>query len=257
MLCVCCVAIAGCSQKEKPYVEKPIRDLYDEALNFYKNGKYVDAADAFDEVERQYPSSSWAARAQILSAYSLYKAQKFDRAISTIDTFITLHPASPFICYAYYLRGFCYYTDIQAALFDRESAEAALNSFEELMRRFPASEYAYDAKFKCNFLREHLATQEMVAGRFYMNKKSYVGALKTFASFVEQHPQSCYVPEALYRIVECKIALGLSESARHTASFLGHNFPKSEWYRLCYEKIQKFAPYVTQARNVRSADKKK
>lgn len=222
--------LTACSTTDKPYVEKPLNDLYSKALHEMKEQDYLDAADSFDEVERQYPYSSWAAKAQLMSAYCAFKAQKFERAIATLDIFITLHPSSPSIAYAYYLRALCYYTNILPVFRDRENADLGLQAFEEVIRRFPNTDYAEDARFKSDFLREHLASQEILVGRQYLQSKSYVAALKQFSDLIEHYPRSILLPEALYRIIECQIALGFGKQAHKTLRVLQHNFPKDAWY---------------------------
>ena len=240
---ITCIGIffCGCSAKEKPYVEQPIEGLYKKAFNYLKEKDYVEATDAFDEVERQHPYSSWAGKAQLMAAYTAFKAQKFERAIGTLDTFITLHPSHSFIAYAYYLRGICYYTDISPVLRDKTNAELAFQAFEDVIRRFPDTEYAQDAAFKCDFIKEHLAAQDIAIGRFYLKNKNYLAAIQKFIALLDNYPQSILIPETLHRIVECEICFGFMQAAKKTASILGHNFPNSPWYQRSYVLIETYA----------------
>ncbi len=233
---------SACEYEEKPYVEKPLSEIYTSAYGHMMNESYEDAADEFDEVERQYPYSSWAAKAQLLSAYCAYKDQKFSRAISTLDIFIVFHPSSPYIEYAYYLRGMAYYTDILPVFRDREAADLALQAFHEVVRRFPNTEYAYDASLKIDFVLEHLASQEMFIAKNYLKEKEYVAAIRRFGGIVTTYPKSTLIPEVLFRIVECQISLGLFKSAKRTLAVLGYNFPQSLWYDLGYKLFASVKP---------------
>lgn len=239
----CALALfSGCEYEEKPYVEKPLSEIYNSAYGRMMAKLYEDAADEFDEVERQYPYSSWAAKAQLLSAYCAYKDQKFSRAIATLDVFIVLHPSSPYIEYAYYLRGMAYYTDILPVFRDREAADLALQAFHDVVRRFPNTEYAYDASLKIDFILEHLASQEMFIAKNYLKEREYIAAIRRFGGIVTTYPKSALIPEVLYRIVECQISLGLFKSAKKTLAVLGYNFAHSSWYKLGYKLFESVRP---------------
>ena len=224
--------LSGCASQDAPYVERPLKEIYLQANRAMTQESYEKAADLFDEVERQYPYSEHAGKSQLLSSYCAFKAQKFERAIATLDTFISLHPASPSIGYAYYLRGLCYYTNIYSVLRDNENAYLALQALDEVMRRFPMTDYAQDAKMKKDFISEHIASQDMCIAKFYLKECQYIAALKRFGDMVRKWPCSCLQPEVLYRIVECQYALGLWTGAQKTLSMLAHNFPKSEWVQM-------------------------
>jgi len=221
--------LSGCSNSPPIYEERTINDLYGSALTLFNRNAYEKAADEFDEVERQYPYSIWAARSQLMSAFASFKAQKFLRAIGTLDVFISLHPASPSIDYAYYLRALSYYGDLFPVQRDPESATLGVLAFEEVIRRFPNSDYALDAQLKRDFLLEHLASQKMCIAKSYLFKKQVIASLRVFAEMVQMYPRSILIPEALYRIVECQVFLGLLDGATKTLKMLQHNLPKDAW----------------------------
>ena len=223
------VMLSACTSQDPLYVERPLKEIYSKANDAMTKENYEKAADLFDEVERQYPYSDSASKAQLLSAYCAFKGQKFERAIASLDTFISLHPASPSIGYAYYLRALCYYTNLYPVLRDNENACLASQALQEVIQRFPLTEYAQDARMKKDFISEHLASQDMSIAKNYLKERYYIAALKHFGSMVEKWPCSCLQPEVLYRIVECQYALGLWTGAQKTVLMLSHNFPKSEW----------------------------
>jgi outer membrane protein assembly factor BamD len=234
MFIVGCLAaiLAGCDPSEKPYLEKPLGTLYESGVEKLKKEDFQEAADDFDEVERQYPYSFWAAKAQLMSAYASFKAQNFLRAIGTLDIFLTLHPSSPYAAYAYYFRALSYYTDMVSPHRDKENAELAMEAFEEVCRRFPNTDYAQDAALKIDFLKEHLASQEILMIRFCMKRKDYVAAFQRLGQMITDFPSSRLIPEALYRLLECHVNLGLSNVAHKTFALLSYNFPKDSWTAL-------------------------
>jgi outer membrane protein assembly factor BamD len=185
-------------------------------------------------VDRQYPYAAWAAKAQLMAAYAAYKKENFERAIGVLDTFISLHPYHPHVNYAYYLRALCYYDQIAAVTKDPKTAQLALDALIQVVTRFPDTLYGTDAKFKRDYVVNHLAGQEMSIGRFYLYQKDYLSAFLRFQNVVKQEVLSPQTPEALHRLVECALSLGLVEEAKRTAAVLGQNFPESEWYRKTY-----------------------
>lgn len=223
------IFLIGCSSTEIAYNERPFEEIYKSATSLLDKESYEKAANEFDEIERQHPYATCAPKAQLMSAYCAFKAQKFERAISTLDIFISLHPSSQFIAYAYYLRAFCYYTQMVSAHRDKENAELALQAFDEVARRFSSTDYAQEAKLKIDFLKEHLASQEIYIGKNYLQEKQYIAALKRLTNLVKDYPTSILMPEALYRTIECQVALDLSLGAKKTLVMLQHNFPKDRW----------------------------
>ena len=224
--------LVGCAaDEETPYVERPVGDLYNEAMNYLEAGRYELAARSFDEVERQHPYSKWATKAQIMAAYSHYAAAKYDDAVVTLDRFIELHPGSEDTAYAYYLKGLCYYEQISDVARDQRMTEHALATFIDLVRRFPDTDYARDATLKIDLAHDHLAGKEMDVGRYYLRAGHELAAIGRFRLVIEKYGTTTHVPEALHRLTEAYLALGVVEEARYTAAVLRHNYPDSEWYR--------------------------
>lgn len=233
------IGLGGCSTDDKNanYVEKPVDELYNRGVDQLETKKYVDAALTFEEVERQHPYSVWATKAQIMAAYGYYKTNNYDQAVASLDRFIQLHPTNKDVGYAYYLRGLTYYEQISDVSRDQQMTKLALESLNEVVTRFPQSKFARDAKFKMELTYDHLAGKEMVIGRYYHNQHQYLAAINRFRAVIDQYQTTTHVPEALHRLTEAYLALGLNDEARKTASVLGHNFPGSEWYLDSYELL--------------------
>lgn len=226
-----CAALAACGgDKEAPYVEEKVEPLYNSAVNALEKSDYEKAAKNFDEVERQHPYSTWATKAQLMAAYANYEANKYDDAVVSLDRFIRLHPGNRDVAYAYYLKALCYYERISDVGRDQGITEQALTSLEDVVRRFPDSKYARDAKLKIDLTRDHLAGKEMEIGRFYLKRGYYLAAINRFKNVIDKYQTTTHVPEALHRMVEAYTALGDTEEARRIAAVLGHNYPGSEWY---------------------------
>ena len=233
------VGLLGCADLKKPkYVERPVEELYNEALDFLKQKLYVSATNSFDEVERQHPYSTWATKAQIMAAYTYYLANRYDEEILALDRFIQLHPSNRDVAYAHYLKGLSYYEQISDVARDQKITELAMASFRELVTRFPKSKYARDAKVKIDLTFDHLAGKEMEVGRYYHTQRQYLAAINRFHVVIDEYQTTTHTPEALLRLTEAYLALGLTEEARKTAAVLGHNFPGSEWYVDSYELIE-------------------
>jgi outer membrane protein assembly factor BamD len=230
VLACCALAISACSSDEEDYVERPVEDIYNKAHAAMLEGNYSAAAKEFDEVERQHPYSVWAMKGQLMSAYSLYEAGKYDDAIVATDRFIQLNPSSRDAPYAYYLKALCYYEQITDVQRDARMTEFALRSLDEVIKRYPETVYARDSKLKLELTQDHLAGKEMEVGRFYLNQAQYLGAINRFKLVVDKYQRTSHVPEALHRLVEAYLALGMKGEAQKTAAILGHNFPGSEWY---------------------------
>lgn len=231
--------LVGCAgSKDKDTIaDQPVEVLYRNAKTAFDSKDYKTAATMFDDVERQHPYSQWATKAKLMSAFSSYQAGNYDAAIITLDSFIELHPGHPDIAYAYYMRAICYYEQIVDVGRDQELTDKAGKAFEEVMRRFPDTAYARDAKFKNDLTRDHLAGKEMEIGRFYMKRHYYQAALNRFVNVVENYQTTTHTAEALHRMVEASMALGLTEQARKYAAVLGYNYPTSEWYKASYSLV--------------------
>jgi outer membrane protein assembly factor BamD len=224
--------LGACSSTddEVPYVERPVERIYGEATSALDKEDFTDAARLFDEVERQHPYSQWATRAQVMAAYAHYQALQYDDAVIALDRFIQLHPGSELAPYAYYLKALCYYEQITDVRRDQRITELALASLGEVVRRFPDTPYARDASLKIDLTNDHLAGKEMEIGRYYLGQGHYNAAIGRFRIVVERYQTTSHVPEALHRLTEAYLALGVVDEARAAAAVLGHNFPGSEWY---------------------------
>ncbi|MDH3229182.1 MAG: outer membrane protein assembly factor BamD [Alphaproteobacteria bacterium] len=232
VLGVSSLLLVGCaSDEETAYVERPVEDIYNEALDHLEAGRYKLASTTFDEVERQHPYSKWATKAQIMAAYTHYASGKYDDAVITLDRFIELHPGNDDVAYAYYLKGLSYYEQISDVARDQRMTEKALETFTDLVRRFPDTDYARDALLKIDLTQDHLAGKDMNVGRYYLRAGHELAAIGRFRLVVETYGTTTHVPEALHRLTEAYLALGVIEEARYTAAVLRHNYPDSEWYK--------------------------
>lgn len=230
------LALAACSADEQGlnYTERPVEELYNQAVDSALEGDYKTAAPLFDEVERQHPYSVWATQAQIMAAYSLYQNNKYDEAINALDRFIQLNPSNQNVDYAYYLKGLSYYEQIVDVGRDQKLTRNAMDTLQELVQRFPESQYSRDALLKLDLTRNHLAGKEMEIGRFYLNRGKYLAAINRFKRVVAEYDTTDQVPEALHRLTEAYSSLGLHEQAERAAATLGYNYPGSEWYQDSY-----------------------
>ena len=233
-------ALVACeSSDEAPaYVERPVEELYNEAFETALSGDYKAAAPLFNEVERQHPYSVWATQSQLMAAYAHYQVNEYVEAIGALDQFIDLNPSNPNVDYAYYLKGLSYYEQIVDVGRDQNLTQEALQTFDELVRRFPQSKYTRDARLKLDLTRNHLAGKEMSIGRWYMQRGQYLAAVNRFRTVVDQFDTTDQVPEALLRMTEAYTALGLSQEAERTAAVLGYNYPGSEWYQDAYVLVK-------------------
>src|SRR5579864_7587912 len=208
------VMLAACGDsKNTVYIEKPVDDLYNKAMDAMVAENYTEAAKTFDQVESQHPYSVWATKSQLMEIFALYQDGKYDDAIIAADRFIQLHPGHHDVAYAYYLKAICYYMQIVDVGRDQKLTELALKSLDDVVRRFPDSKYARDAKLKLDFTRDHLAGKEMEIGRYYLRGQEYLAAMNRFKRVVDNFQTTTHVPEALERLVECDLALGLNKEA--------------------------------------------
>lgn len=215
-------------------IEKPVEVLYNEAADSLDNGDYFAASRLFEEVERQHPYSKWSTQAQLMAGYSYYKDQKYDEAILSLERFIELHPGNDNIDYAYYLRAISLYEQISDVRRDQEMTKEALLALQTVTRRFPNSDYARDARLKADLALDHLAGKEMEVGRYYLERGHLNAALKRFQIVVKEFQTTSHTPEALHRLVEGYLTLGLVDEATRVAAVLGHNYPGSRWYERSY-----------------------
>ena len=232
--------LAGCntSSEEGAYIERPVENLYNEAMDRLIDGQYDLSALTFDEVERQHPYSIWATRAQLMTAFSHYQANNFDDAVIAAQRYIQLHPGSADVSYAYYLVAISYYEQIVDVGRDQRLTELALGGLDEIIRRFPDSEYARDARLKMDLTRDHLAGKEMEIGRYYQRRGEDLAALNRFKQVIIDFQTTTHVPEALHRLTESYLALGLETEAQSSAAVLGFNYPGSDWYSDAYRLLR-------------------
>jgi len=234
--CLVAVPLAGCAKDrvkggDTAYVARDVSTLYSAAKRTMDQGDYVRAAKLFDEVERQHPYSVWARRAQLMSAFNYYLAKKFPDAVSSAQRFVTIHPGNAEAPYAQYLIAMSYYQQIADVTRDQAVTQQASDAFGELIRRFPESRYAADARLKLDLINDHLAGKEMEVGRFYQRSGNWLASTYRFRAVVDKYSTTSHAPEALERLVESNLALGLPDEARRVAAVLGKNYPESYWYR--------------------------
>src|SRR5882762_2403900 len=232
------IVLASCgSSKNEAYIEKPVDEIYNKAMDALADENYATAASSFDQVESQHPYSVWATKSQLMQVYALYEDGKYDDAVIAADRFIQLHPGHRDVAYAYYLKAICYYMQIVDVGRDQKLTELALKSLDDIVRRFPDSKYARDAKLKLDFTRDHLAGKEMEIGRYYLKRGEYLAGMNRFKRVIDNYQTTTHVPEALERLVECDLALGLTNEAKANAAVLGHNYPGSHWYGDAYALV--------------------
>jgi outer membrane protein assembly factor BamD len=234
-------ALGACSlfDKDPVVVDEPADKLYNEGLYLLNSKKDAKtAAKKFEEVDRQHPYSEWARKSLIMSAFAYYEAGAYDDCINSARRYVTLHPGSPDAAYAQYLIGASYFDQIPEISRDQERTEKAVQSLEEVARKFPTSEYAVAAKRKIEIARDQLAGKEMDIGRSLLETRNYTGAINRFKVVVTRYQRTRHVEEALLRLTEAYMALGIVEEAQTSAAVLGHNFPDSRWYKDAFALMQ-------------------
>ena len=234
------LTMTGCSSSKNADADKPpepVEKMYAKAAAQLDAGNNTEAAKQFDSVEQNYPYSQWATRAQLMAGYAQYKNLKYDDALLALGRFIELHPGDENIAYAYYLKALCYYEQISDVRRDQKMTEEALNSLKQVKQRFPDTAYARDAILKIDLTLDHLAGKEMEIGRYYLDRKLYQASINRFERVVEQYQTTTHVPEALERLTEAYLALGIPDEARKSAAILGLNYPQSVWYKDAYKLV--------------------
>jgi outer membrane protein assembly factor BamD len=241
--------VAGCAnnklKSDTAYVARDVNTLYSLAKKRLDQKEYLEAAKLFDEVERQHPYSVWARRAQLMSAFSYYMAQSYPDTISSAQRFLTIHPGNKDAPYAEYLVAMSYYQQIEDVNRDQGITQQAADAFNELIRRYPESRYAADARLKLDLINDHLAGKEMEVGRFYERQGNWLAATIRFRTVVDKYQTTSHTPEALERLVESYLALGIPEEAQKAAAVLSANYRGSKWYERSYKLMQRHAPAAT------------
>jgi outer membrane protein assembly factor BamD len=236
-------ALPGCSYfkggSSTPEQEAPsdAESLYGRAEAAMKAGEYLEATRLFEEVERQHPYSPLATKSEIMAAKSSYEDERYDDAILALDRFVELHPGNSEVDYALYLRALSYYEQISDVARDQAMTQNAMDSFDTLIKRFPESNYARDARLKYDLTRDHLAGKEMEIGRYYLNRGEINAAINRFGVVIQDYQTTTHTPEALHRLVESYLTLGLNDQAVRIAAVLGHNYPGSKWYQSSYKLL--------------------
>ncbi len=219
--------------------ERSVEEIYNSAMDYIDDNKFITAHDELIEVERLHPYSIWATRAQIMTSYLNYKLDKYADSVSGAERYIELHPGANDIDYAFYLIALNYYEQINDYRRDQSFTRKALEAFKNLIRRFPNSDYARDAKLKLDLVNDHLAAKEMDVGRTYQNLDNYISAINRFKTVAELYSKTSHVPEALARLTETYYRLGLYNEAKVYASVLGYNYPENKWYSYSYSLFKK------------------
>ncbi|MEM8634467.1 MAG: outer membrane protein assembly factor BamD [Pseudomonadota bacterium] len=236
------LAVSACSNNsrraERAYVERPVEVLYNAAARELDRRDFEDAIELFNEVERQHPYSEWARRSTLMSAFAAYESRRYDDAITTAQRYIALNPGSEHAPYAYHLVATSYFEQITDVQRDQRTTELAKSSLDEILRRYPDSEYARDAQLKIDMVNDQLAGKEMAIGRWYLRRNEHLPAINRFRTVINAYDTTTHAPEALYRLVEAYLSIGLHGEAMAAASVLGHNHPETNWYRDAYRLMQ-------------------
>ncbi|TKD51285.1 outer membrane protein assembly factor BamD [Sphingomonas baiyangensis] len=242
--------LAGCAnnsaQVDTPYVARDVGTLYTAAKTRLDRGQYKQAAALFDEVERQHPYSIWARRAQLMGSFSYYLNKDYAESIQSAQRFLAVHPGNRDAPYAYYLIALGYYEQITDVTRDQRITSQAMDALGELARRYPETRYAADARLKMDLVRDHLAGKDMEIGRFYGRRGQWLSASMRYRKVIEEYQTTTHAPEALMRLVEAYLNLGLREEAKKSAAVLGANYPGTEWYERAYELVNENPPMPAQ-----------
>jgi len=239
-----CASLMGGGQTKADtrYVARDVNTLYNAAWDRMRQRNYAQAALIFDEVERQHPYSVWARRAQLMSAFSYYAARDHTKSIESARRFLSIHPGNRDAPYALYLIALNYYEQINDVTRDQATTRQALESLGEVVRRYPDTPYADDSRLKLDLVRDHLAGKEMEIGRFYQRRRQWLASVVRFRTVIDEYQTTSHAPEALMRLTESYLALGIPEEARRAAAVLGANYPTTSWYQRAYNLVQRHAP---------------
>jgi outer membrane protein assembly factor BamD len=231
--------LAGCADDKNAIApDEPADKLYNEGLTLLNKKEFVDSAKKFEEVDRQHPYSDWGRKSLLMAAFAYYEGGKYDDTIMAAKRYVTLHPGSSDAAYAQYLMASAYFDQIPDVSRDQARTERAMQVLAEVARKYPDTEYAESAKKKIEVARDQLAGKEMTIGRFYLERRDFIGAINRFKAVVTQYQTTRHVEEALMRLTECYMALGIVNEAQTAAAVLGHNFPSSPWYQDAYKLVQ-------------------
>ena len=253
--------LAGCANGNKKkadtrFIARDVDTLYNLARDRLDKKQYKLAAQLFDEVERQHPYSVWARRAELMSAYCYYLARDYTTSISSAQRFLSIHPGNRDAAYAYYLIAMDYYEQINDVTRDQKITQQALGALGELVRRYPDTKFAADARLKIDLVNDHLSGKEMEIGRFYQRRSQWLASIYRFRIVIDKYQTTTHVPEALERLTESYLALGIPDEAKKSAAVLGANYPGSKWYERAYNLVEKRAPEARRHEKHREKEKK-
>ena len=239
------LVLSGCLSSEKDldlstYVEEtdPADQLYNEGLANLNAGRMNEAIKKFEAVDRQHPYSEFARKSMVMGAFTNYRQGKYEEAINASKRYVALYPSDEDAAYAQYLIGLSYYRQIRDVTQDQKEARRTVEAMEELVQRWPESQYVEDAKAKTRFARDQLAGKEMQIGRYYLERREYIAAIKRFRVVVEFYSNTRHIEESLARLTEAYYAMGLTSEAQTAAAVLGNNYPDSQWYKDSYALLQ-------------------
>ena len=235
-----CSSIGGDKKEKLAYVERPAETIYEQGFKRMERGDWDGAKLHFQEVERQHPFSKWARRGMLMQAYANYRSTDYEQSIATSERFIGLHPGNDSTPYAYYLIAMNYYDQIFDVGRDQATTVSAEAALQQVVRRYPDSDYARDARLKLELTHDHLAGKEMAIGRYYLKDNQQLAAIGRFKNVVRDYETTSQTEEALHRLVEAYTSLGIINEAKLVGSVLGHNYPASEWYEDSYELLAEF-----------------
>ena len=241
LLTLATVALTACQSNRRvedlAYVERPVEQLYNAGAEELDSRDYVSAIALFNEVERQHPYSEWARRSTIMSAYASYRARRYDDAISTAQRYLSVNPAGQGAAYSYYIIAMSYFDQIVDVGRDQKTTELALAALYDVTRRYPETAYARDANFKIDMVRDQLAGKEMAIGRWYLRRNEHVAAINRFETVVEEYDTTSHTPEALHRLVEAYLSMGLRDQAVAVGAVMGYNYGDTDWYQRTYSLL--------------------
>lgn len=236
--------LTSCSSSKKTDEESQkiatAEQIYNEAFTAFRKRNFEKAIIKFEDIERTYPYSRWAIKAQLMSGYASYESRDYESATIALDRFIKLHPGRDEIDYAYYLKSLSYYEQIVDIERDQGNSIKAKKALKEVIARFPNSEYAKDAQIKIDLVNNNLAGKEVNVGKYYLKKGNYTAAINRFKVVVSDYETTTHIKEALHRLVETYIAIGVFDEAKKYASVLGYNYPDSKWYKYSYNLLKKY-----------------
>ncbi len=236
------VLLTACGSLDTPEKQQPADILYKKAIESYEKKEYEQAADDFKVLEKEYPFSKFTKDGLLKTAYAHYESNHYDDATTTLKRYMELYPGASNSDYALYLLSMSYYNQITDPRRDQEISLTAQKYLTELINLYPDSEYTVDARIKLDFVNNQIAAKEMIIGRFYLNNEQYPAAINRFKYVIKHHQTTTHVKEALYRLVESYLSLGLAKPAYQVAALLGYNYPDSKWYHLAYTLIRENDP---------------